>query len=314
VSNITSSNATTKIVTVGQGSFSLTSDAGVDGGTLPVEYTGDGSGISPPLAWSNAPAGTREFALMMTTLPGDGSTKWSWVLYSIPGTTTSLAKNSSGVGILGVNHRGTRAYEPPASQGPGAKIYTFTVYALSASPVLPAADQVTGAVLTQAIASITLGSASLSLSYTRPGTALSAAFTFAPGAPVIAQTVAFTDNSTGSPTSWSWSFGDGSTSTIQNPTHAYSAAGSYAVTLTVSNAGGSSNASKTLTVNSAGTLVGDVNGDGRVDMRDMGYVARRFMCVPGDPLWDPTADFNSDGKIDMVDIGTVARHFGESLP
>jgi parallel beta-helix repeat protein len=62
----------------------------------------------------------------------------------------------------------------------------------------------------------------------------------------------------------------------------------------------------------ASGLVGDVNGDGRVDMKDVGYVARRFMCVPGDPLWDSNADFNSDEKINMVDIGTVARHFGES--
>jgi phosphatidylethanolamine-binding protein (PEBP) family uncharacterized protein len=153
-----------------QGSFSLTSDVGVDGGTLPAEYTCDGAGYSPELSWSNAPSGTKEFALMMTTLPGDGTTKWSWVLYSIPATTTSLAKNSSGVGILGGGSNGaTMAYEPPCSQGPGAKLYTFTLYALSESPQLPdAADEVTGDVLTQAISSITLGSASLNLSYTRP--------------------------------------------------------------------------------------------------------------------------------------------------
>ncbi len=40
-------------------------------------------------------------------------------------------------------------------------------------------------------------------------------------------------------------------------------------------------------------------------------VARRFMCTPGDPLWDVNADFNNDGKINMVDIGTIARHSGE---
>jgi phosphatidylethanolamine-binding protein (PEBP) family uncharacterized protein len=163
-SNTRGSNATTKtvVVTVSQGSFSLTSDAGVNGGMLPAEYTCDGSGASPALAWSNAPAGTKEFALMMTTLPGDGSTKWNWVLYSIPGTTTSLAKNTSGVGILGVSTDwGNRAYAPPCSQGLGAKLYTFTLYALFASPALPAADQVTGAVLTQAIASITLGARAL---------------------------------------------------------------------------------------------------------------------------------------------------------
>jgi phosphatidylethanolamine-binding protein (PEBP) family uncharacterized protein len=153
-----------------KGSFLLTSDVGVDGGTLPADYTCDGTGSSPSLSWSNAPAGAKEFALMMTTLPGDGTTKWNWVLYSIPGTTTSLTKNSSGVGILGVGSHGpTMAYDPPCSQGPGPKLYTFTLYALSESPQLTgAANQVTGEVLTKAISPITLGSASLNLSYTRP--------------------------------------------------------------------------------------------------------------------------------------------------
>jgi phosphatidylethanolamine-binding protein (PEBP) family uncharacterized protein len=154
--------------------FVLTSEAGVDGGALPVEYTCDGSGVSPALAWANPPAGTKEYALLMTTLPGDGTTKWNWVLYNIPATASGLAKNSSGVGTAGVGSDGpTRGYQPPCSQGPGAKKYTFTLYALSASPQLPSApDQVTGAGVTQAISNIILGSAALNLSYTRdPGTA-----------------------------------------------------------------------------------------------------------------------------------------------
>ena len=38
-------------------SFSLTSEVGVDGGTLPVDYTCDGAGDSPALSWSNPPRG-----------------------------------------------------------------------------------------------------------------------------------------------------------------------------------------------------------------------------------------------------------------
>ncbi|MDD4137693.1 MAG: PKD domain-containing protein [Methanoregula sp.] len=52
-------------------------------------------------------------------------------------------------------------------------------------------------------------------------------------------TVRFTDTSTYSPVSWDWTFGDGSSSTEQNPRHTYTATGSYSVTLTVTNAGGS---------------------------------------------------------------------------
>lgn len=60
--------------------------------------------------------------------------------------------------------------------------------------------------------------------------------------------VRFTDRSTGSPTSWSWSFGDGATSSAQNPQHVFSGPGTYTVSLTASNATGSSTASRNVTV------------------------------------------------------------------
>ena len=52
-------------------------------------------------------------------------------------------------------------------------------------------------------------------------------------------TVHFTDSSTLNPTSWSWDFGDGTSSTLQNPEHTYSAEGSYTVSLTATNDYGS---------------------------------------------------------------------------
>ena len=51
--------------------------------------------------------------------------------------------------------------------------------------------------------------------------------------------VQFTDQSTGTPTSWLWDFGNGVTSTLQNPVYVYTQNGSYDVSLTVTNAGGS---------------------------------------------------------------------------
>jgi len=57
--------------------------------------------------------------------------------------------------------------------------------------------------------------------------------------------VQFTDNSTGNPTAWEWDFGDGGSSTEQNPSHEYTAAGTYTVSLTVTSAQGTENLTKT---------------------------------------------------------------------
>ena len=58
-------------------------------------------------------------------------------------------------------------------------------------------------------------------------------------------TIAFTDESSNNPISWSWDFGDGSTSSEQNPTHVYEAAGIYSISLTVTNCAGSDDEVKT---------------------------------------------------------------------
>ena len=58
-------------------------------------------------------------------------------------------------------------------------------------------------------------------------------------------TVQFADNSSGVVDSWSWTFGDGGTSTLQNPSHVYQQRGNYTVTLTVTNAQGPDTETKT---------------------------------------------------------------------
>lgn len=60
--------------------------------------------------------------------------------------------------------------------------------------------------------------------------------------------VQFFDRSTGDPTQWQWSFGDGTTSTQKDPTHTYPNAATYVVTLTASNSFGSSTVRKRITV------------------------------------------------------------------
>ena len=84
-------------------------------------------------------------------------------------------------------------------------------------------------------------------------------FTATPVNGIKPLSVQFTDTSTNTPTSWSWDFGDGSTSTSKNPSHTYSSAGTYDVSLTISNAAGSNNLTKNGLVyvtSSAGALPG----------------------------------------------------------
>lgn len=62
-----------------------------------------------------------------------------------------------------------------------------------------------------------------------------ASFTFTP---TSGTAVNFTDTSSNSPTSWAWNFGDGGTSTAQNPTHTFATAGVYTISMTAKNANG----------------------------------------------------------------------------
>lgn len=73
-------------------------------------------------------------------------------------------------------------------------------------------------------------------------------------------TVYCTDTSTGNPSSWRWNFGDGSVSPLQNPVHTYPGTGTYSVTLTVTNAAGSSSESRTIIVYTPTLVVSPSSG------------------------------------------------------
>ncbi|MGO9690240.1 MAG: PKD domain-containing protein, partial [Syntrophobacteraceae bacterium] len=66
-------------------------------------------------------------------------------------------------------------------------------------------------------------------------------FIASPTSGTVPLAVSFTDSSTGDITGWSWTFGDGGTSTLQNPSHTYSNPGTYTVTLIAIGPGGNSN-------------------------------------------------------------------------
>jgi PKD repeat protein len=73
-----------------------------------------------------------------------------------------------------------------------------------------------------------------------PGSAPVAAFTNNPTTAPVNTSVQFTDQSTNTPSGWAWNFGDGNTSTLQNPSKSYPGAATYTVSLTASNAVGAS--------------------------------------------------------------------------
>ncbi|MFQ5999426.1 MAG: PKD domain-containing protein [Candidatus Bathyarchaeia archaeon] len=59
-------------------------------------------------------------------------------------------------------------------------------------------------------------------------------------------------------------------------------------------------------------IMGDINGDGTVDIVDIVTIALAFGSSPGDPNWNPDADLNGDGTVDIIDIVMAAIHFGET--
>jgi phosphatidylethanolamine-binding protein (PEBP) family uncharacterized protein/Ca2+-binding EF-hand superfamily protein len=163
--------------------FVLTSPEVADGGNLPADYTGDGSGATLPLEWSGSPAGTKSYALIMDHLAPGNEMKSYWVMWDIPAKVTSLPKNVKSVGKLGVGFKGEEGYEPPHSQGPGEKTYVLHVYALSAEPQPKPTGRggVTREDLLAAIDGKILAKADLSVVYSRGGA--TAGGGRAPGAP-----------------------------------------------------------------------------------------------------------------------------------
>jgi phosphatidylethanolamine-binding protein (PEBP) family uncharacterized protein len=141
----------------------------VNGGSLPQQFTCDGESQSPPLAWSGAPAGTVGYALAMHHTPGPGDTHWYWVLFDIPASVDHAESGINPVSKVGTNSANrVLGYAPPCSKGPGTKLYTITVYALSKQPQLGDPTTVSRDVLLTAIDGLVLAEAHLDLTYERP--------------------------------------------------------------------------------------------------------------------------------------------------
>jgi Raf kinase inhibitor-like YbhB/YbcL family protein len=117
----------------------LTSSAFTPNGKIPTRYTCEGDDISPPLAWSDAPSGTKSFALIVDDpdAPDPAHPKMTyvhWVVYGIPPATTSLEENAAKSGMPAGSEQGGNDFKTRTYGGPcppiGRHRYFFKLYAL----------------------------------------------------------------------------------------------------------------------------------------------------------------------------------------
>lgn len=147
--------------------------------TIPIDHTADGKNESPALAWSGAPANTRQFALVYDDpdVVFGGQTFVHWVVYKIPGTAKGLPANlpidkvtlTEPADIAG-SIQGLSGFKRPFYRGPAPPPgkphhYTWTVYALDAE--LPLPEGLTRTQLMEAIKGHIIGQGSLVAIYER---------------------------------------------------------------------------------------------------------------------------------------------------
>jgi Raf kinase inhibitor-like YbhB/YbcL family protein len=112
----------------------LTSTAFTEGSMIPRKYTCDGQDMSPSLAWSDVPAGSKSLALICDDPDAPAGTWVHWVLFNLPPTLTGLPesvpsdKNPQG-GVHGTNSWKRLGYGGPCPPS-GTHRYFFKLYAL----------------------------------------------------------------------------------------------------------------------------------------------------------------------------------------
>ena len=114
----------------------LTSTAFEPGGPIPKKHTGEGVDTSPALSWSNAPEGTKAFAVIChdpdapLVTPAGTYGYVHWVLYNIPATANGLEEGTT-EGTSGTNDFGNPGYGGPMPpNGHGTHHYYYWILAL----------------------------------------------------------------------------------------------------------------------------------------------------------------------------------------
>jgi Raf kinase inhibitor-like YbhB/YbcL family protein len=126
--------------------FTITSSAFQDGQLLPKKMAGDnkanpncvGENVSPPFAWTNVPAGTTSFALVMTDPEGRGTGVDHWIAYGIPASVTSFAEGEtskpSDKYVGGIGTAKQSIYMGPCTPPGPPHHYTFVLIATDLDP------------------------------------------------------------------------------------------------------------------------------------------------------------------------------------
>lgn len=124
--------------------LSLSSSAFASNGAIPAKYTCEGDDVSPPLAWSGVPAGTKSLALIVDDPdapdPAQPRMTWvHWVLYDIPPTASGLPEAVAKAALPSGTREGLNDWGRTGYGGPcppiGRHRYFHKLYALDT--VLP---------------------------------------------------------------------------------------------------------------------------------------------------------------------------------
>ncbi len=112
----------------------LTSAAFANGGEIPARFTCDGENLSPPLAWSGAPPGTRSFAIVCRDPDAPSGPWYHWAALDIARIVDALQEHcrpGSPAMRQAINDFAKRGYGGPCPpHGHGRHHYHFTLYAL----------------------------------------------------------------------------------------------------------------------------------------------------------------------------------------
>jgi len=120
--------------TGGNGDFKLASRAFANGEAIPKRFTCDGKNVSPPLAWTGAPAGSQSFALVVDDPDAPAGTFTHWIVFNLPAGTSSLAPRMTAAKLPPDAGQGLNDFGKPGYGGPcppsGEHRYIHHLYAL----------------------------------------------------------------------------------------------------------------------------------------------------------------------------------------